>query len=380
MVMLDLQKAFDTVDHSILLGKLELMGVQSTSWFKSYLSDRSQIVQLGKTMSGSNTVTCGVPQGSILGPLLFLCYVNDMITSIDKDCKLILYADDSTILFAHPDPQFISSKLGLVLENCSEWLVDNKLSLHLGKTECMLFGPKHKLKRQPQFSVTCKDHTIQGSKEVKYLGLTIDSFLSREPIVSSIISKVNAKLKFLYRQSKCLDLKTKQLLCSALIQCHFDYSCSSWYEGLNKGLKNKLQVTQNKVIRFLHGFTPRTSLSYTNFQDLGLLNVQDRVKQIRLNHVHKIYYNTCPTYMLNNFTLRSDVVNRRTRTSSYNFVLPRCTTITNNTFFYHGIKDWNALPDRIKSIRNLGHFKKSVKAHLHEKATERANATVLYNF
>ena len=100
-------------------------------------------------------VTCGVPQGSILGPLLFLIYVNDMTTSIDKDCKLILYADDSAIFFAHKDPHLISEKLGSVLDNCSTWLVNNKLSLHLGKTECILFGPKRKLKYFHDFTICC---------------------------------------------------------------------------------------------------------------------------------------------------------------------------------------------------------------------------------
>ena len=89
---------------------------------------------LEKTYSDSTAVTCGVPQGSILGPLLFLCYVNNMVISIDPDCKLLLYADDSTILFSHSDPNQNAYKLGKVLESCSDWLVDNKLSLHLGKT------------------------------------------------------------------------------------------------------------------------------------------------------------------------------------------------------------------------------------------------------
>ena len=96
------------------------------------------MVNIGKVHSDTAAVTCGVPQGSILGPLLFLCYVNDMVISVDPDCKLLLYADDSTILFSHRDPDQIASKLSKVLKSCSEWLVDNKLSLHLGKTECIL--------------------------------------------------------------------------------------------------------------------------------------------------------------------------------------------------------------------------------------------------
>ena len=115
-----------------------------------------------------------MPQGSILGPLLFLIYVNDMSTSIDKNCKLILYADDSAIFFAHKDPHLISEKLGSVLNQCSTWLIDNKLSLHLGKTECILFGPKRKLKYFQNFTICCNNHVINATEHVKYLGVYID--------------------------------------------------------------------------------------------------------------------------------------------------------------------------------------------------------------
>ena len=118
MLMLDLQKAFDTVNHDILCKKLKAMGIKSVDWFRSYLSHRNQIVH----------VTCGVPQGSILGPLLFLCYLNDMELSISPESKLLLYADDSAILYSHKDPKVISEKLGLELEMCSKWLTDNTLS------------------------------------------------------------------------------------------------------------------------------------------------------------------------------------------------------------------------------------------------------------
>lgn len=131
-------------------------------WFEFYLSNRSQLVNVGKINSDIANVPCGVPQGSILGPLLFLCFVNDMVISIDPDCKLLLYADESTIPFFHKDLDLIANKLGKVLESCSEWLVDNKLSLHLGKTECILFGSKRKLKKVKDFHNVCSNHTIDS--------------------------------------------------------------------------------------------------------------------------------------------------------------------------------------------------------------------------
>ena len=101
-----------------------------------------------------------------------------MSISIDNKCKLILYADDSAILFPHKDPNGISHTLGSVLEQCSDWLIDNKLSLHLGKTECMLFGPKRKIKQISNFSVKCYDHIINATDVVKYLGVYIDNILN----------------------------------------------------------------------------------------------------------------------------------------------------------------------------------------------------------
>ena len=112
--------------------KLKAMDIKSVDWFRSYLSHRNQIVQVNDTVSDPSLVT-GVPQGSILGPLLFLCYINDMELSISHDSKLLLYADDSAILYSHKDPKVISEKLGFELEMCSKWLIDNKLSLHMGK-------------------------------------------------------------------------------------------------------------------------------------------------------------------------------------------------------------------------------------------------------
>lgn len=180
-----------------------------------------------------------------------LCYVNDMTISISKDCKILLYADDSTILYSHKDPEVISKKLGMELQSCSKWLIDNKLSLHLGKTGAILFGSKSKLSKVRNFNVTCDNHTISAQNGVKYLGLNIDKLLSGEKIRDNVIQKVNSRFKFLYRHAKCLSETSRKTLLTALIQCHFDYACSAWYAGLNKKYKDKLQVLQNKCVRFI---------------------------------------------------------------------------------------------------------------------------------
>lgn len=242
MVLIDLQKAFDTVDHEILCKKFKSMGINSTEWFQSYLGGRNQVVEANYTLSDVGIVNCGVPQGSILGPLLFLCYINAMPISLK--CKLLLYADDSALLISGKKPNKIAEELSRELSSCRNWLIDNKLSLDLGKTEAILFGTRYNLNHVNSFEVICNNEVIQNVKSVKYLGLQLDEELSGESIVKEITKKVNSRLRFLYRYKDYLRTESRKTLCTALIQCHFDYSCSSWFPGINKGLSDKLPVNR----------------------------------------------------------------------------------------------------------------------------------------
>lgn len=198
MVLLDVQKAFDTVDHSVLLMKLKAIGLSESSvtWFTSHFSDRHQLVDVSGTLSFRANISCGVPQGSILGPLLVLIYVNGMAAAVRN--KLNLYANDSGILVSGKSQAQIESVLSSELESVSEWLVCNKLSLHLGKTESILFGSKQKLKTQPALKVECNGQSIQSKDSVSYLGATIGQNLTFDSMVMSVIQKANYRLKFLY--------------------------------------------------------------------------------------------------------------------------------------------------------------------------------------
>ena len=140
MVLRDLQKAFGTVHHSVLLAKLVALGLSNdiVKWLQSYRSGRQQLGDVARTFSLCANIACGVRQGSIFGPLLFLIYVNDISGVIGN--KLLLYADDSTILVADKDLSTVQNSFQTDLMIVSEWLIDNKLSLHLGKTEPILFG------------------------------------------------------------------------------------------------------------------------------------------------------------------------------------------------------------------------------------------------
>jgi hypothetical protein len=381
MVLLDLQKAFDTVDHDILLMKLQAIGLHSDAllWFRSYLSDRKQCVDISGTLSSQAAISCGVPQGSILGPLLFLIYVNDL-SGVVKD-KVLLYADDTGILVAGKSISEIEASLSSSMELVSEWLVDNKLSLHLGKTESILFGSKPKLSKNPGLKVKCNGTDISSSSSVKYLGATIEQSLTGESIARSLIDKVNSRLKFLYRNKRFLSMHTKKLLVSSLIQCHYDYACAMWYPGLSKYLKDRLQTCQNKVIRFVLNMDNRSHVGKEQFDILGWLPVSLRVDQIILSHVHKIKSSTAPEYLGEHFKPLSSVHGRNTRSNKVSisnnsdgsegcfqdtgrFAKLRVKSFGEKTFACSGINLWNNLPQSIRDIKGHHGFKVAVKRHL----------------
>ena len=170
-----------------------------------------QCVEVGGTRYDFQPISCGVPQGSILGPLLFLIYINDMNASIK--CKLSLYADNYALLFSHRNVDVIEEGLSNALSSCKRWLVDNKLSLHLGKTECLLFGSKRKLKGVESFRVICEGRTID-----RVFSVQLDPSLDGSLHIGKVLKTCSDRLSFLYRNSAFLDQQCRKTLCLALIQ------------------------------------------------------------------------------------------------------------------------------------------------------------------
>lgn len=365
MVLIDLQKAFDTVDHTILLQKLKAVGAEDrvVHWFKSYLTDRQQIVDINGVHSSPQHVTYGVPQGSILGPLLFLIYVNDMSTSVS--CDLFLYADDSALMVSGKSVRDIESQLCKELHSMSEWLVSNKLSLHLGKTESILFGSKKKLKSRKNMNIVCNGNVIVAKDSVKYLGAIIDQDMSGRSMGVSAIKKINKGLKFMYRKKDFFDTKCRKMLCQSLLQSHFDYACNSWYRNLEKCLKIKLQCAQNKIFRYVLQYDNRHHITCSDFQIMKCLNVKTRVDYLSLSAMFNIFHKTAPVYMCNDVSLVSHSHN--TRHSKSSFVVINAKTQGQNSFLYNGIKLWNDLPVNIKDECVKRNFKVKCKKYLMNK-------------
>ena len=192
MTQIDLQKAFDTIDHNILLEKLKAIGFcdDNVNRFHSYLTDRAFLVSIENKYSAISKISCGVPQGSILGPLLFLIYVNDMKQAVSSD--LLLYADDTCLIFQHKHVTEIEKHLNNDFSNLCEWFLDNKLSIHFGqdKTKSILFGSKRKLRKVDKLNVTYQGIDIKQNSQVTYLGRILDETMSGEPMTYKTIKKI----------------------------------------------------------------------------------------------------------------------------------------------------------------------------------------------
>ena len=365
MILIDLQKAFDTIDHEVFFKKLSYLRFSSKTiaWFKSYLSSRTFKVNINKVLSDAGDLTCGVPQGSILGPLIFLLYVNDMPQSVE--CDLYLYADDSCLVFQHKDVKEIEKQLNKDFSNLCEWFLDNKLSIHFGedKTKSILFASKMKVKKLDKLDITYKGIKIKQHSKVEYLGCVLDETLNGESMALHILNKVNTKLKFLYRKNKFLSPALRRLLCNAIIQPHFDYACSAWFPNVNLALKKKLQTTQNKCIRFCLQLGNRDHIGAKQFEEINWLNINDRFEQCVSVSIFKYFSNNSPLYMSEIFY---PARNRgmSTRNSLQKLTQPfRKTNQGQNSLSYIGPSVWNKLPEKIKKSSNLNTFKHEVKRY-----------------
>ena len=180
MILIGLQKAFDTINHNILLRKMSALRFsdRSINWFQSYLLNRRFRVNVHGKCSCIAKIDCGLPKGSILGPLLFLLYVSDLKQA--ADCDLFLFADDSCLVYQHKDVKEIERNVNKNLPNVCHWFVDNKLSIHFGedKTKCILFGTKHRLNKVKSLEIKYREILIKQYHTVTYLGCLLDETLS----------------------------------------------------------------------------------------------------------------------------------------------------------------------------------------------------------
>ena len=205
---------------------------------------------------------------------------------------------------------------------------------------------------------------VINKNKVKYLGGLLDNGLSGIDMANKVIMKVNSGLKFLHRKGVFLNSKLRKTISLSLLQPHFDYANIFWYLGLNKTLCNKLQVAQNKIVRFILCKDNRFHLDSHHFKKLGILKVDKRVDYLMLNLMHSVFYGSAPSYLCDSFKKKeSGEQFIRTRHSLHSFHLPKVNTHGLNTLRYRGARLWNGLNNDLKQCQDKYAFKKKLKLH-----------------
>ena len=200
-IFLDLSKAFDTVNFNIMFDKLEHYGIRGVAldWIKDYFTERCQFVQYNGHCSQRKSIKCGVPQGSILGPLFFLLYINDLC-NVSDILDIILFADDTNIFFSHTDQNYLINSINREMNKLSDWFECNKLSLNVKKSSFMIFKPRQK-RETLDISVSINNSQIKRVKEVVFLGVVIDEHVTWKPHIAHVASKVSKTIGILYKSS-----------------------------------------------------------------------------------------------------------------------------------------------------------------------------------
>ena len=202
--------------------------------------------------------------------------------------------------------------------------------------------------------------SISQHNSVTYLGCILDDNLSGESMALRVLKKISGRLCFLYRKQTFLDSKLRRMLCNALIQPHFDYACSAWYPNLNKNFTKKMQIAQNKCIRFCLELDNRTHIGVNEFRKINWLPVEKRYEQCVSMSAYKFCYGLGPAYMSDMFSLPQNP--RTTRRSTFKLKLPyKCTNMGQTGISYIGPKIWNNLPSQCKLENNPNKFKHKLK-------------------
>ena len=287
VVFLDLKKAFDTVDHKILLSKLSHYGIcrNAYNWFKCYLENRTQMCSINGSLSKNRSLTCGVPQGTILGPLLFLLYINDLPNCL-SNCEPRMYADDTYLTYAGDCVDSLQLYLNLDLENVHNWLRANKLTLNMTKTEFMLIGSRQRLSTLTDSpTITVNDNQVSQVTTAKSLGVTIDNKLDCSSHIGKLTKKVASGIGAIKRIRHLVPQATLHLIYQALIQPHFDY-CNIVWGNCGITLLNKIQKLQNRAARVLTYSNYDANAGHL-FELLGWKNLASRQQIQRATVVFK---------------------------------------------------------------------------------------------
>lgn len=360
-IYFDLSKAFDLINHDMLLQKLRCYGINGTGYnlIKSYLSNRSQkvcitsIIENKKetTLSDEKSVSMGVPQGSILGPILFLIFVNDLGCQINLD-SLYQFADDTSCIVSRPDMMGLSQTSSKVVHDMVLWCENNELKLNVNKTGLMLF--KNNL--EGSIYVSLKGKSIEQINSIKFLGITLDKELRWTEHINQLVKTMNSACCVIRYIKDQLGINSIKLFYHAYVQSRISYSIMFWYHSVEA---NRVFLTQKRIVRTIFGLSRYISCK-PYFKSLGLMTVPS------------LYILTIAVFTkknLNVFPKNYDFYqNMRTRGGSNLSIPCHRTTFFEKGCYYNCIKIYNSLPNNIKDIESINKFKIVLKKYLIDQA------------
>lgn len=370
LTLIDFSRAFDSVDFDILISKLRQMHLSDSAvtWMDSYLRDRQQCVYHDNRSSSWRRVRAGVPQGSVLGPLLFTLYIND-ISSVLEHCQYHLYADDLQV-YTYSRPDSLNERLSSLnddLLSISNWARKFGLNLNPDKTQAILLGQQRLLSSinmNTLQSVSLNNTIIPFSITVKNLGIYFDSNMNWNTQIRNICRKVFSIMHSLKRLKNFLPTKLKEILVQTLVMPHFDY-CDVLYSNLSAELSQKLQRVHNVCVRFIFNIRRHDHIS-EYFLRLSWLRLQDRRLVHSLCLLYRIIHDSTPNYLASRFTLLASHHNRNTR-SQHNLLLSiphHQTSLYSSSFSIAMARSWNSLPLEIRGSLSPQTFKIRLFRHI----------------
>lgn len=337
-VFLDFKRAFETIDRKLLIKKLEIYGCDENAleWFANYLTDRNQKVKIDDKISESITVQNGLPQGSVLSPLLFVLYINDINLIMDHS-SLNLFADDTTMTVADNNPENAFKKMNHDLAKLDDWLRYNKMALNIKKTNFMHIT--NKMKSTGSENLKINDMNIIQANCVKYLGIKIDDKLSFKPHLYFIKAKMHKKLGLLRRINEKLTKESKIIFYKSIVAPHLDYCATILFLSSEHQLE-QLQKVQNKFMRILLQANKETHVD-DMLQELNILSVNQQIKANSIKFLHKVNIGSAPKYLTEKLIKRKTFLSYPIR-SGDDINLPNFKkNLTQNSLMYKGLKLYN---------------------------------------